>query len=62
MRECRGRCARCGETQERKSRVHGSLVIVFAYDTTARTRWVSDIVATIPTGKADNVGRGRRIR
>lgn len=39
-----------------------SLVIVFAYDTTGMEPAVSDIVVTIPTGKADNVGRRRRVR
>ncbi len=38
-----------------------SLVIVFAYDITGMEPAVSDIMTTIPTGKADNVGRRRRI-
>jgi len=38
MRECSGRCGRCGESQEGSLAYPARLVIVFAYDTTAWRR------------------------
>ena len=61
MRECHRRCGRRGENQAGSLAYAASPVIVFAYDITGMEPAVSDIVTTIPTGKADNVGRRRRI-
>jgi len=60
MPEC---LAAAGGVKPRRSFAYpASLVIVFAYDITGMESALSDIIATIPIGKADNVGRRRRIR